>query len=31
MLWGRVSYEMIESYWPALGRGDEQAPPAMRD
>src|SRR3979490_355456 len=29
MLWGRVTYEMMESYWPAVGRGDEEAPPAM--
>ena len=31
MLWGRVTYEMMESYWPAVARGDEQAPPAMRE
>ena len=30
MLWGRVTYEMMESYWPAVACGDEQAPPAMR-
>jgi dihydrofolate reductase len=30
MLWGRVTYEMMESYWPALARGEAQAPPAMR-
>jgi dihydrofolate reductase len=30
MLWGRVTYEMMESYWPAVARGDEEAPPAMR-
>src|SRR5262245_26673365 len=30
MLWGRVTYEMMESYWPAVARGDEGAPPAMR-
>ncbi len=30
MLWGRVTYEMMESYWPAVARGDEPAPPAMR-
>src|SRR6266498_1732148 len=29
MLWGRVTYEMMESYWPAVARGDEEAPPAM--
>jgi len=27
---GRVTYEMMESYWPAVARGDEEAPPAMR-
>ncbi len=31
MLWGRVTYEMMESYWPAVARGDEQAPPAMHE
>src|SRR5262249_40169176 len=31
MLWGRVTYEMMESYWPAVARGDEEAPPAMRE
>jgi dihydrofolate reductase len=31
MLWGRVTYEMMESYWPAVARGDVQAPPAMRE
>jgi dihydrofolate reductase len=30
VLWGRVTYEMMESYWPAVARGDEDAPPAMR-
>jgi len=30
MLWGRVTYEMMESYWPAVARGDVAAPPAMR-
>jgi dihydrofolate reductase len=29
MLWGRVTYEMMESYWPAVARGDAAAPPAM--
>src|SRR3979490_954764 len=37
MLWGRVTYEMMESYWPAGARGGpegphargEGAPPAM--
>src|SRR6266851_950688 len=31
MLWGRVTYEMMERYWPAVARGDEEAPPAMRE
>ena len=31
MLWGRVTYEMMESYWPAVARGDEAAPPALRE
>ncbi|MGL4231280.1 MAG: dihydrofolate reductase family protein [Casimicrobium sp.] len=31
MLWGRVTYEMMESYWPAVARGDEDAPPTMRE
>ncbi|SFF89255.1 Dihydrofolate reductase [Actinoplanes philippinensis] len=31
MLWGRVTYEMMESYWPAVARGDEEAPPAERE
>jgi len=30
MLWGRVTYEMMESYWPAVARGERSAPPAMR-
>jgi dihydrofolate reductase len=30
MLWDRVTYEMMESYWPAAARGDVEAPPAMR-
>jgi dihydrofolate reductase len=29
MLWGRVTYEMMESYWPAVARGDQQAPPSL--
>jgi len=29
MLWGRVTYEMMESYWPAVARGDEEAPQAL--
>src|SRR5690606_24319456 len=31
MLWGHVTYEMMESYWPAAARGDEEAPPAIRE
>jgi dihydrofolate reductase len=31
MLWGRVTYEMMEGYWPAVARGDEEASPAVRD
>jgi dihydrofolate reductase len=30
MLWGRVTYEMMESYWPAVARGDIAASPAIR-
>lgn len=31
MLWGRVTYEMMESYWPAVACGDEKATPAIYD
>jgi dihydrofolate reductase len=31
MLWGRVTYEMMENYWPAVARGDTEAPPAIRE
>src|SRR5215213_5154331 len=31
MLWGRVTYEMLESYWPAVARADEGARRAMRE
>jgi dihydrofolate reductase len=31
MLWGRVTYEMMESYWPGVARGDVEAPPTMRE
>ncbi len=31
MLWGRVTYEMMEGYWPAVSRGEVAAPPAMRE
>ncbi|WP_414664195.1 dihydrofolate reductase family protein [Horticoccus sp. 23ND18S-11] len=30
MLWGRVTYEMMERYWPAVARGDVEAPGAIR-
>lgn len=29
MLWGRTTYEMMESYWPMVARGDVEAPPAL--
>ena len=29
MLWGRVPYEMMEGYWPAVARGDEAASAAL--
>lgn len=31
MLWGRVTYEMMESYWPAVARSDQDLPSPMRD
>ena len=31
MLWGRVTYEMMESYWPAVASGDVQAPAALHE
>jgi dihydrofolate reductase len=31
MLWGRVTYEMMESYWPAIARGDVKASAAIRE
>jgi dihydrofolate reductase len=31
MLWGRVTYEMMESAWPAFARGEVEAAPAMRE
>jgi len=30
MLWGRTTYEMMEYYWPAVARGEQEAPPAIR-
>lgn len=29
MLWGRTTYEMMESYWPAVARGEIKGPPAI--
>ena len=31
MLWGRTTYEMMESYWPLVARGERPAPPATRE
>lgn len=31
MLWGRTTYEMMEVYWPAVARGDVEAPPALQE
>jgi dihydrofolate reductase len=31
MLWGRTTYEMMESYWPRVARGELEAPPALRE
>jgi len=31
VLWGRVTYEMMEAYWPAVARGDVEASAAMRE
>ncbi|GEP06751.1 dihydrofolate reductase family protein [Methylobacterium oxalidis] len=31
MLWGRVTYEMMEGYWPAVRRGNVEAPTAIRE
>ena len=31
MLWGRVTYEMMEAYWPAVARGDVEAPAALQE
>ncbi len=31
MLWGRVTYEMMEGYWPSVARGEVEVPPAMRE
>lgn len=29
MLWGRATYELMEAYWPAVARGEVEAPPAI--
>lgn len=31
MLWGRTTYEMMESAWPPIARGEVNAPAAMRE
>jgi dihydrofolate reductase len=31
MLWGRTTYEMMESHWPAVARGDVAALPTVRE
>jgi dihydrofolate reductase len=31
MLWGRTTYEMMESYWPSVASGEIEAPPALKD
>lgn len=31
MLWGRVTYELMESAWPPIARGEVDAPQALRD
>ena len=31
MLWGRVTYEMMEAYWPLVARGEVEAPPTLVD
>jgi dihydrofolate reductase len=31
MLWGRVTYEMMESYWPMVARGELEVPAATRE
>lgn len=31
MLWGRITYEMMEVFWPAVARGDFEVPSAMRE
>ncbi len=31
MLWGRVTYEMMEGYWPRVAKGEVEAPPATHE
>ncbi|MER1996273.1 MAG: dihydrofolate reductase family protein [Arthrobacter sp.] len=31
MLWGRTTYELMESYWPLVARGEVEAPTAIRE
>ena len=31
MLWGRVTYEMMESYWPGVASGETDAPQSLKD
>ncbi|MFK3679003.1 dihydrofolate reductase family protein [Microbacterium sp. NPDC090218] len=31
MLWGRTTYEMMEDSWPAVARGEVDAPAALRE
>jgi dihydrofolate reductase len=31
VLWGRATYEMMESYWPAVARGDVKAPSTVHE
>ncbi|WP_040162757.1 dihydrofolate reductase family protein [Microbacterium gorillae] len=30
MLWGRVTYELMEEFWPGVASGDVDAPPALQ-
>ena len=30
MLWGRVTYEMMEAYWPGVARAEVEVAPALR-
>jgi len=31
MLWGRTTYELMESYWPLVAHGEVEAPAAIRE